>query len=195
MVGLRPGDSVIGAAGLAVPLWLLVLELASWQFALVLVVSGVFTAVLNAPLITLMMLLTPADLRAKVMTFVLSMNSVAGPIADALTDPVLDHWGLPPFYRGVALGVGVAAGVLVTLVVKRPPPPAQPPSRRRHPRPGDGLLGWRSGRDHRDAGRCAISQLPPRPTPGYRRRHDCHGVAGEHGSVVRLRRARVPDRR
>jgi MFS family permease len=118
--------SAIGAVGLAIPLWLLVLELSVWQFALVLLVSGVFTPVLNAPVITLMMMLAPVELRTKVITFILSMNLLAGPVAYALTGPVLDRWGVPPLYVGVALGVSVAAGVLVTLALERPPPPDEP---------------------------------------------------------------------
>ncbi|MBX6751110.1 MAG: MFS transporter [Micromonosporaceae bacterium] len=115
--------SAIGAVGLAIPLWLLVLELTVWQFALVLLVSGMFTPVLNAPVITLMMMLAPVNLRTKVITFILSMNLLTGPLAYALTGPVLDQWGLARLYVGVALGVSVAAGVLVTLAVKRTPPP------------------------------------------------------------------------
>ena len=118
--------SAVGAVGLAIPLWLLVLDLTVWQFALVLLVSGLFTPVLNAPVITLMMMLAPVDLRTKVITFILSMNLLTGPIAYALTGPVLDLWGLSWLYVGVALGVSLAAGVLVTLAVERTPPPEEP---------------------------------------------------------------------
>jgi MFS family permease len=119
--------SAIGAVGLAIPLWLLILDLTVWQFALVLLVSGMFTPVLNAPVITLMMLLAPVDLRPKVVTFILSMNLLTSPIAYALTGPVLDRWGLSLLYVGVALGVSVAAGVLVALALNRRPPPDEPP--------------------------------------------------------------------
>jgi predicted MFS family arabinose efflux permease len=117
----------IGAIGLALPLWLLVFPLPEWQFALVLLVSGLFTPMLNAPVITLMMLLAPMDVRAKVITFILTMNLITGPIAYALTGPVLDQWGLAPVYVFVALGVSTAAAVMVTLAFVRPPP-AEPDS-------------------------------------------------------------------
>jgi len=59
----------LAAVALALPLWLLVLPLNAWEFGLVLLVSGVFTPMLNAPLITLLMLRTPAELRAQAITF------------------------------------------------------------------------------------------------------------------------------
>lgn len=111
--------AAIGAAGLALPLWLLVLPLLEWQFAVVLVVSGLFTAILNAPVISLMMLLAPVEVRAKVVIFILTMNLVAGPIAYALTGPVLDHWGLTPVYVFVAVGVTGAAALLVSRAFAR----------------------------------------------------------------------------
>lgn len=105
----------IGAIGLTIPLWLLFLDLSEWQFALALMISGLFTPILNAPVITLMMLLAPVDLRAKVITFILSMNLITGPLAYALTGPALDRWGLTPVYAFVALGVSGASAVLVSL--------------------------------------------------------------------------------
>jgi MFS family permease len=119
--------AAIGAAGLAIPLWLLVVELSEWQFALVLVISGLFTPVLNAPVITLMTLLAPTDVRAKVVTFILTMNLLIGPLAYALTGPVLDHWKLRPVYVFVAVGVSVASAMLVTLAFARPAKPEPEP--------------------------------------------------------------------
>lgn len=119
----------VGAIGLAVPLWLLVFDLTVWQFALVMLVSGVFTPLLNSPLITLIMLLAPSKLRAKVITFIMSMNLLTGPIAYALTGPVIELWGLGWLYLAVAAGVGVGAGVLAALAFARtrPQPPDEPP--------------------------------------------------------------------
>jgi predicted MFS family arabinose efflux permease len=105
----------LGAAGVAIPLWLLVFPLPVWQFALVLLVSGLFTPMLNAPVITLIMLRTPAEMRAKVVTFVMTANLLAGPIAFSLTGPVLDRFGLTPVFLIVAIGVSCAAVVLMTM--------------------------------------------------------------------------------
>ena len=67
----------LAAVALALPLWLLALPLNAWEFGLVLLVSGVFTPMLNAPLITLLMLRTPVELRARVITFVMTANLLA----------------------------------------------------------------------------------------------------------------------
>jgi MFS family permease len=109
----------IGSIGLTLPLWLLVVDLPSWQFALVLLVSGFFTPMLNAPVITLMMLQAPDEVRAKVVTFILTMNLIAGPIAFMLTGPALDRWGLTPVYVVVALGSTAAAALIVSLAPGR----------------------------------------------------------------------------
>ncbi len=115
----------LGAAGVAIPLWLLVFPLPVWQFALVLLVSGLFTPMLNAPLITLIMLRTPADMRAKVVTFVMTANLLAGPIAFSLTGPALDQFGLAPVFLVVAIGVSSAAVVLMTMAgIRDEPAPA-----------------------------------------------------------------------
>ena len=115
----------LGAAGVAIPLWLLVFPLPVWQFALVLLVSGLFTPMLNAPVITMIMLRTPAEMRAMVVTFVMTANLLAGPIAFSLTGPVLDKFGLTPVFLVVAIGVSSAAVVLMTMAgIRDEPAPA-----------------------------------------------------------------------
>jgi MFS family permease len=118
--------AAIGAVGLAAPLWLLLFTLPEWQFAIVLLISGMFTPMLNAPVITLMMLLAPIEVRAKVVTFILTVNLVTGPLAYALTGPALDRWRLTSIYTFVALGVSAAATVLVTLAFVRSADKAPP---------------------------------------------------------------------
>jgi MFS family permease len=111
----------VGAVGLSVPLWLLVLELPAFQFGLVLFVSGLFTPILNAPVLTQIMLRAPEDVRTKVLTFVLTTNLLAGPLAYALTGPALDAWGLGPVYVIIACGVSMAAAIMVRIALRREP--------------------------------------------------------------------------
>jgi DHA3 family macrolide efflux protein-like MFS transporter len=105
----------VGAVGLSAPLWLLVADLAAWQFALVMLVSGLFTPILNAPIIAQIMLRAPEEVRAKVLAFVLTANTLAGPLAYALTGPALDRWGLTSVYVVAAVGVSAGAAMIVTL--------------------------------------------------------------------------------
>jgi predicted MFS family arabinose efflux permease len=119
----------LAAVALALPLWLLALPLSSWQFGLVLLVSGIFTPMLNAPLITLILLRTPEHIRAKAITFVMTANLIAGPAGYALAGPLLERIGLTAVLAIAAGGVTLAALVLVTLIgVRTEEEPAPPPT-------------------------------------------------------------------
>ena len=65
-------------------------------------------------------------MRAKVVTFVMTANLLAGPIAFALTGPVLDEFGLAPVFLVVAVGVSGAAVVLMTMAGIRDEPAQAP---------------------------------------------------------------------
>lgn len=101
--------------GVAAPLWLLLMPLDAWQVGLVLVLSGVFTPMLNAPLITLVTLRSPRPMRAHAMTFVMTANLLAGPLAFGLAGPALDRLGTWPVLLVAAAGVSTAALVLLTI--------------------------------------------------------------------------------
>lgn len=121
------------AIALAAPLWLLALPLTWWQFAGILLLSGLFTPMLNAPVITLILLRSPEHLRAKVITFVMTANLLAGPAGYALAGPALDQLGLSPVLLIVAGGTSLAALVLMTMAGHRddtsqPLAPGEPPA-------------------------------------------------------------------
>jgi MFS family permease len=111
---LRMGG--LAAVALALPLWLLALPLTAWQLALILLVSGVFTPMLNAPLITLILLRTPEEVRAQTITFVMTANLLAGPLGYAIAGPALERWGISPVLLIVAAGISAAAVLLTTLM-------------------------------------------------------------------------------
>lgn len=104
------------AVALALPLWLLALPLNAWEFGLVLLLSGVFTPMLNAPLITLILLRTPERFRAQTIAFVMTANLLAGPLGYALSGPAMQAWGLRTMYIAVAGGVSVAALLMATII-------------------------------------------------------------------------------
>ena len=138
MVVLRVADRVrplrlgaVGALGLCLPLWFLVVDLPAWQFGLVMLISGGFLPMINAPILTQVMLRAPAQLRTKVLTLVFSANLMTGPLALALTGPALEKWGLTAVYVAIALGVSVASALIVTLANMPPkgPSPRDPANR------------------------------------------------------------------
>jgi MFS family permease len=106
----------LAAVALALPLWLLALPLTAWQFGLILLLSGIFTPMLNAPLITLILLRTPEELRAQTIAFVMTANLLAGPLGYALAGPALQAWGLRAVLLVVAAGISVAALLMSTIV-------------------------------------------------------------------------------
>lgn len=142
------GGALLGAltigklAGKIEPLWLgagaaLALDAAVWflpwhlpvlGIAAALVLAGVFTPLLNAPLLTLLMTRTAPEVRAQAITFVLTANLLAGPAAYALSGVLFSKWGIEPVLAVVAAGLLVCALILVRLAVSaRAEQAAQPP--------------------------------------------------------------------
>ena len=107
----------LAAIALAIPTWLFWLPLTAWEFGLLLLISGVFTPMVNAPLITIILLRAPSELRAQVITFVVTASALAGPLGYVLAGPALELWGLGPLLVVVAAGLTVAA-VLLTMVLR-----------------------------------------------------------------------------
>ena len=54
---------------------------------------------------------TPADLRAKVMTAVISVNTLAAPLGFLVAGQVLEHWGVVPLFTAVVIGITCGARV------------------------------------------------------------------------------------
>jgi MFS family permease len=107
---------VFAAFGFAVPLWLLSLPLNAWEFGAVLAVSGVFTPMVSAPLITLITLRTPKHLQPQVLSFVVMANLIAGPLGYALIGPAVQGVGLRGVFLIIAGGTSFAALLMTTLI-------------------------------------------------------------------------------
>jgi predicted MFS family arabinose efflux permease len=104
----------LSGVALALPLWLLTLDLQTWQFAVVLALSGVFTPMLNAPLMTTLLTRTPEPSRAQAITFVMTANLLAGPLGYAAAGPVVEAWGVSRLLVIAAAGVSLAAMTLLS---------------------------------------------------------------------------------
>lgn len=117
----------MAGVGVAAPLWLLLLpHHNAITFGTVLLVSGVFTPMLNAPVVTLIMLRAPEAIRPQVIAFVITANMLAGPLGYALAGPALDQFGTLPVLLVVAIGVSLAAVTMLTLVRRRDEESVQP---------------------------------------------------------------------
>ena len=97
----------LGAAAfvaLTLPIFVLGFELPVPVVMAALALSAFFGPLVNAPLIGVITMRTPAALRAKVMTAVLTMAMLAGPLGVAIAGPLLEDWGPRNVFLLVASG-------------------------------------------------------------------------------------------
>jgi MFS family permease len=97
----------LGAAAfvaLTLPVFVLGFELPVPVVMAALALSSFFGPLVNAPLIGVITMRTPAALRAKVMTAVLTMAMLAGPLGLAVAGPLLEDWGPRNVFLLVASG-------------------------------------------------------------------------------------------
>jgi predicted MFS family arabinose efflux permease len=106
----------LGAVALAIPLWLLAIHQPVATLAVILIVSGVFVPVLNAPLLGVLSVRPPEALRPQVLSFVVTMSLLASPVAYVVAGTLFSHFGLARVYIGVAAGATLCALLLLTLI-------------------------------------------------------------------------------
>ena len=94
---------------LTVPLWLLPLPMPLVVLLAALALSSLFGPLVNAPLISMITVRAPAALRPKVMSAVLTVALLAGPIGLLAAGPLLEEWGPRPVLLVVAAGELLAA--------------------------------------------------------------------------------------
>lgn len=124
--------AAVGMVALPLPLWLLGLDLPLWATMAALFVSTVPQPLVNAPVIGLMTTRTPAALRPKLMTAVMTVALLAGPIGLAAAGPLLELLGTRPVFVIVAAGM-TAFALYFAWVAVRFGPRAAPDTHRRFP--------------------------------------------------------------
>jgi len=101
-------------AGLAIiafilPMWALPF-LPPWPVVgLALFVAMFFTPLINGPFFAVLTARTPEALRAKVMTAVISINTLAAPLGFLAAGQILEHQGVATLFAFVAIGMTIAA--------------------------------------------------------------------------------------
>ncbi len=101
--------AAFGIVALSVPIWLLGLDLPLWATMAALFVSTIPQPLVNAPVIGLMTTRTPEALRPKLMTAVLTIAMLAGPIGLVAAGPLLEAFGTRPVFVIIAAGMTVFA--------------------------------------------------------------------------------------
>jgi MFS family permease len=117
--------AAVALVALTLPIPLLGLPLPAGAVILVLFTASIFGPLVNAPLIGVLTMRTPEALRPKVMTGVLTMALLAGPIGLLVVGPLLGAWGPRPVLLFVAVGQFLASLPFAFVALRRREP--QPP--------------------------------------------------------------------
>jgi predicted MFS family arabinose efflux permease len=109
--------SAFAILAFAAPMWVLPLLPPAPIVAAALFAAMCFTPLINGPTLAVLTARTPEALRAKVMTAIISINTVATPAGLLLSGQVLERWGVVPLFAGVASGISIMGlaffGILV----------------------------------------------------------------------------------
>ncbi len=114
----------VALVGLSPPIFLLGLELPAAAVIAVLAVSAIAGPLINAPLIGVITSRTPAALRPKVMTAVMTFALLAGPVGMVIAGPLLQSWGPRHVFLLIAGGQLLATIPFLSVALRRREPVA-----------------------------------------------------------------------
>jgi MFS family permease len=110
----------------AVPIWVLPF-LPPWPVVLVaLFTATLFTPLVNGPIFGVLTARTPESLRAKVMTAVIAVNTLAAPLGFLVAGQVLEHWGVVPLFTIVVAGMTWMALLFAAIALRHRESEASP---------------------------------------------------------------------
>jgi MFS family permease len=97
--------AALGIIAFSIPLWVLPF-LPPWPIVFVALFAAMLcTPLVNGPTLAVLTARTPDDLRPKVMTAVISANTIAAPLGFLVAGQILEHWGVVPLFAAVVLGI------------------------------------------------------------------------------------------
>jgi predicted MFS family arabinose efflux permease len=108
----------LAALGFALPLWVLVPHVPLAPILAALALTSVCQPLLNAPMFGVITTRTPAALLPKVMTAVITLATIAGPLGLLAAGALLEHEGLMVTFGVVAAGVTAVALLFVGLLAR-----------------------------------------------------------------------------
>jgi predicted MFS family arabinose efflux permease len=106
----------LGVLGFALPLWVLVPHVALVTILAALALTAVCQPLINAPMLGVITTRTPPALFPKVMTAIVTLATIAGPLGVLVAGALLEHEGLMVTFAVIAGGVTVVALVFVLLL-------------------------------------------------------------------------------
>jgi len=108
----------VSIVAMPLPLWLLGISM-PWAAAMVVIAAfAFFTPLVNAPMIGILTMRTPASLRPKVMTAVMTLSSVAGPLGFLAAGESLRFISVTTLFLFVAAGMTALALLFAAVVLR-----------------------------------------------------------------------------
>ena len=101
--------AAIAIVGMALPLWLLIVSMPWWCVILVIAAFGACAPLVNAPMIAVLTVRTPVALRPKVITAVMTISGIVGPLGFLAAGFGLQYVSLTVVFFLVAAGFTVGA--------------------------------------------------------------------------------------
>ncbi|HXG75552.1 MAG TPA: MFS transporter [Gaiellaceae bacterium] len=118
--------AIVGLLGFTLPLWALPF-LPPWPVTFVaLFAATVCTPLVNGPIMGALTARTPEELRPKMLTAVISANTVATPVGFLAAGQVLERWGVVPLFVAVVAGMTWMAVVAATILHRHGSVPGAP---------------------------------------------------------------------
>ncbi len=99
----------VAILAMALPLWLLAVQMPWWLVIVVLAAFGLCAPLVNAPMIAVLTVRTPEALRPKVMTAVMTISGVVGPLGFLAAGESLQYVSLTLVFLVVAVGFTIGA--------------------------------------------------------------------------------------
>jgi MFS family permease len=116
--------AAVSIMAMMLPLWLLAVELPAWAVMLALVASAIPQPLVNAPIVSLIVGGAPEALRPKVMTSLLTVAMLAGPIGLVTAGPLLESFGPRPVFLLIAAGMTLFAAFFAWTALRHDEPRA-----------------------------------------------------------------------
>ncbi|MDQ3992272.1 MAG: MFS transporter [Actinomycetota bacterium] len=117
--------AAVSIVAMMLPLWLLGVELPAWAVMAALVASAIPQPLVNAPILALIIGRAPEPLRPKVMTSLMTLAMLAGPLGLLAAGPLLERLGPRPVFLVIAAGMTFFALFFAWIAVRHGEPRAR----------------------------------------------------------------------
>jgi MFS family permease len=114
----------LAALAFSLPLWVIPFLPPAPVVFVALFAAMVCAPLVNGPIIAVLTARTPVELRAKALTAVITMNTVAAPLGFLVAGQVLERWGVASLFAAVAIGMTLTAVTFAAVVLHHREPDA-----------------------------------------------------------------------